>query len=100
MAHSGFKQGWKGTSGCYSCELCGRKTRNVGQTSNHLCGNCDEWTMTTNSLNDDGLHMSAEDRKAAQDYILKNKIEAAKRGGDFSKLQVEQNSDGVWIDLN
>lgn len=99
MAHSGFKASWPGISGCFQCQICGRKTRNVGQMSDHLCGPCDEWTMTTNSLSDDGLGMSDVQRKKMQDYILKNKTEAAKRGGDLSKLQVAINDDGVWTDM-
>lgn len=86
MAHSGFKQGWAGTSGCFSCAICGRKTRNVGQASGHLCGPCDEWTMTENSLSDDGHGMTAEEKATAEAYILKNKLEAAKRGGSREAL--------------
>ena len=99
MAHSGFKASWPGQSGCFQCQICGRKTRAVGQMSGHMCGPCDEWTMTTNSLNDDGLGMDDSQRKDMQDYILKNKIEAAKRGGDLSKLQLAKNTDGVRADL-
>ena len=58
MAHSGFKTGFPGTSGCFVCELCKRKTRNTGQVSKHLCGSCDEWTMAENSLSDDGASMT------------------------------------------
>lgn len=81
MAHSGFKQGWSGTSGCFPCAICGRKTRNIGQSSNHLCGHCDEWTATENSLYDDGQSMTTEEKATAEAHILKNKLEAAKRGG-------------------
>lgn len=99
MAHSGFKASWPGQSGCFRCELCGRKTRGVGQMSSHLCGPCDEWTMTMNTLNDDGLGMPVAERQAMVEYVLKNKVEAAKRGGDLSKLQLGKDEQGAWVDL-
>lgn len=86
MTHSGFKTGFPGKSGCFQCEICERKTRNTGQMSDHLCPPCDEWTMTENSLNDDGPHMTAEQITQAKAYILKNKLEAAKRGGNKVRL--------------
>ena len=86
MAHSGFTTGYPGRSGCFKCNICGRKTRNVGQMSKNMCRHCDEWTMTENSLNDDGPHMTPQDRAEAEAYILKHKLAAAKLGGNREAL--------------
>lgn len=86
MAKSGFKSGWQGQSGCFACAICGRKTRANNQVSGHLCGHCDDWTMAENSLNDDGAHMTEKEKADSMAFILKNKLEAAKRGGNRQAL--------------
>ena len=89
MAHSGFKTGHKGQSGCFTCEICQRKTRNTGQCSRHLCGNCDEWTMAENSLNDNAHWTTDEEKNETKAFILKEKLTAAKRGGDRMALGLD-----------
>ena len=86
MIKSGFKTGFPGKSGCYSCEICSRQTRANNQISDHLCTHCDKWTNAENSLSDDGSRMTEKEKSAVVAHILKNKLEAAKRGGNLAAL--------------
>ncbi len=79
-----FRGGRNG--GTYKCGVCLRLTRKTTEGQTHLCGQCDQWTMQENLLNDSGESMTSIERGEVEQLICNLKMEAAKKGGDRARL--------------
>lgn len=88
MAIQRFTKGGFGRQGgVFECGLCGRSTRITVEGQTHLCGQCDEWTMAENAINDGNYNgLPAEELAKAEASILALKRKAAKLGGDPARL--------------
>lgn len=69
-------------SGCYECDVCGRKTRNVGNQSfsSKLCSECFDLAGIENEISDG--HATAQELK---DRILALTSDIAAKGGSLAE---------------
>lgn len=86
----GFRRHFGRAGGTYECGICQRLTRRTVEGQTHLCGQCDEWTMIENAINDGNYAgLPAADLDKANAEILRLKREAAKLGGNRELLGLD-----------
>lgn len=79
---AGFQQ----RSSTYKCGICERLTRRTVSGQTHLCGQCDQWTMDENAINDGSYDGDPAGLAKCEAEILRLKEEAAKHGGNRELL--------------